>query len=255
MDTTKLENRIAELERGLQKLKQDYIVHNHTISDGTSMLRKRIQLDPDQSLNVGYAGHLSDLKNYGNSDEVYTYGINVGPDTNNTGFGNKSENMQINLTHIPKSTQSFFFGFRKPLISPFYGNSVSTTASGNTVTIVGYDFTTNELAGALIHIFNSSDVYIETQTIASNTSTVATISGSWLFTTSSAKFFIGIPVYNGSAQYIWQRDYVQEGTAGGVRFGVGPTWTSGTAQNGLLYMNATGDLYWRNKSGTSTKLN
>ena len=56
----------------------------------------------------------------------------------------------------------------------------------------------------------------------------------------------------GSAQTIFQRFYTQEGTAGGIRFGVGAT---AGGQNGLLYSDATGDLYWRDKAGTSVKLN
>jgi hypothetical protein len=56
----------------------------------------------------------------------------------------------------------------------------------------------------------------------------------------------------GSADTPFQRFYTQEGTGGGIRFGVG---TTNGGQNGLAYMDVTGDIYWRNKIGASTKLN
>ena len=120
------------------------------------------------------------------------------------------------------------------------------------MTINGFDFTTNELSGHLINIYNSSGTFVESQAIASNTSTVITISGTWTSSTSGGIFFIYNPAYLGSAEHIWQRAYVQEGTSGGVRFGVGPT---AGGQNGLLYMDSAGDLWWRDKAGTAIQLN
>lgn len=169
-------------------------------------------------------------------------------------IGTIGTNLQFNLLHQPQNTnnQSFITSFRPPLFTTPQGTTISTTLGGNTVTVSNYGFTVNSLTGALINIFDSSGALVETQTIASNTSSVITISGTWLASTSGGTFTIFQPVFFGSADTPYQRFYTQEGTGAGVRFGVGPT---NGGQNGLLYMDATGDLYWRNKSGVSTKLN
>jgi len=162
-------------------------------------------------------------------------------------------NMQFNLLHQPQNTnnQSFINSVRPPIYGTPQGTTVSTTAGGNTITISNYGFVVNSLANALINILDSSGTLVETQTIASNTSSVITISGTWLYSTSGGTFFIFQPVFMGSADTPFQRFYTQEGTGAGIRFGVGVT---NGGQNGLLYMNATGDLYWRDKAGTSTKV-
>jgi len=180
--------------------------------------------------------------------------MTLGSDTT-PGLTKKTPNMQLEMTHIPNQSSLFSYltAQRAPLVGSYENTSVSTTLGGNTVTIAGFNFITNELAGAYINIYNSSTTLVETQTIASNTATVITISGTWLASTSNATFKIYTPVFLGRTETIFRRVYVEEGTAsGGIRFGVGAT---GNTQNGLLYMDATGDLYWRNKAGTSTKLN
>jgi hypothetical protein len=244
-------NKISKLENDLNSLKSLFYRHQHDGVDGTNTLRKKLILDQDQFLTIG-TSQQGTITGGTAGTETYNYILGVGTETQSSGFVNKSPNLQILVQHTPNTTQSFFQGQRSPLVTSVQGTSISTTLGGTTVTIDGFNFSTNELAGALINIINSSGTLIETQTIASNTSTVVTISGTWSATTSNATFVIFIPVYLGSANYPWQRDYVQEGTAGGVRFGVGPT---AGGQNGLLYMDTTGDLYWRNKGGASTKLN
>jgi len=246
MDNNDLKLRIEALERKLA-------VHQHDNVDGTNMLRKMISLDRDQQLTVGLASHLSTIIDRdGTATDQLFYAISVGEESNTTGFVNKSSDMQLNFQHFPNGTNSFLTCFRKPIVTSLEGTSISTSSGGNTTTISGFNFTTNELAGGLICIFNSSGTLIETRIIASNTSTVVTITGTWSASTSSATFVIYRPVFLGSAEFVWQRMYVQEDTTGGLRFGMGPT---AGGQNGLLYMDIAGDLYWRNKSGTSTKLN
>lgn len=169
-------------------------------------------------------------------------------------LGTSTGNMQFNFQHYPQSAanQSFFTATRPPSHISIPGNTITTTSGGSTVTINGYNFTTNALAGALIVITDSAGTFIETQTIASNTATVVTITDTWLATTTGGTFVIYVPCYMGSAQTIFQRFYTQEGVAGGIRYGVGVT---NDGQNGLSYMDATGDFYWRDKGGTSIKLN
>jgi hypothetical protein len=255
MTNEQLQNKILELESKIQKLEVNYAKHQHDSLDGTNTLKKSIKLDQDQFLQVGLGGQATgQVLNVGEANEQIQYAIAVGKDDGRTGFVNKADVMQMNFLHQPRNTsrQSFLTMVRTPVVSPLENTSISTSSGGNTVTIVGYNFVTNELAGGLINIINSSGALVETRTIASNTATVITITGTWGASTSGGTFYIYAPVFMGAADYIYQRFYAQEGTDGGIRFGVGPT---AGGQNGLLYMNATGDIYFRDKSGNSIKLN
>ena len=257
MNPQDLEKKILELENKLVTLEANYAKHQHDGLDGTNTLRKNIKLDQDQYLQVGLGGQgTGQVTNLGATNEQLQYAVSIGKDDGRTGFVNKADILQMDFLHQPRNTslQSFISARRTPVVVSFSDTSITATSGGNTVTIDGYNFATDELAGALINIFNSSGTFIESRTIASNTSNVITITGTWGATTSSGKFEIYAPVFFGSASNIWQRFYTQEGTAGGIRFGMGVT-AGAQNQNGLLYMDATGDLYWRNKTGTSTKLN
>ena len=255
LEKEQLKRDVAKLQQDMKKFMEDYAKHNHDDVDGTRRLRKTIDIDDDQALGVGNGTMASPpIRSLGASTEQVQYSIAVGKDDGRSGFVNKADLLQLNFLHQPRnaSLQSFINAFRTPVVTSLGGTSISTTSGGNTVTIAGFGFASNELAGALIDIFNSSGALVETQVIASNTATVITITGTWLASTSGATFQIYSPVFFGSAETIFQRFYTQEGTAGGIRFGVGVT---AGGQNGLLYSDATGDLYWRNKSGVSTKLN
>jgi hypothetical protein len=250
MDNEKLQQKIQELENKIQSLEANYAKHQHDGIDGTNTLRKSIKLDRDQFLNVGLGTQATGETLAGGQLQ---YAISVGNDDGRSGFVKKADILQLDLLHQP-SALSFLTARRTPLVNSLSSTSLSTTSGGNTVTIAGYNFVTDELANAIINIYNSSGTFIETRTIASNTATVITINGTWGATTSSATFNIYKPVYLGSAEWVFQRAYVQEGTAGGVRFGDGVT-DGALDQNGLLYMDATGDLYWRPKTGAAVKLN
>ncbi len=245
-----MENRIYKLENDLKVFKQQYSIHQHTLADGTSILRNNITLDPDQGISVGYMALEGLLSNYGKTTEQYEGIQAVGPGLGITNT-NKSDAMEQSFLHYPNAVDkhSFLVGSRKPIVVPYENTSISVTAAGNTITIVGYNFVTNELAGALINIYDASGNFVETQTIASNTATVITIVGTWINTTAGGTFFIGMPYFMGSAEYIYHRFYTQEGEIGGIRFGVGPT---NEGQNGLLFMDILGDLYWRGKTQITT---
>ncbi len=252
MNPEKLQQQEQQLQNELNTLKAQFAVHQHDGIDGTNPLRKALTIDVDQVNTIGASNHFSRIVANGATD-VYLYGISVGEGYKDARFVQKSNDMQMVFNHSPLQDNSSVTVYRKPIVIPYENTSISVTSGGNTVTIDGYNFTTNELAGAYINIINSSGTFIETQTIASNTATVITISGTWGASTGSASFFIYKPVLLGESGLVYERLYVTEGTSdGGIRFGVGPT---AGGQNGLLYMDATGDLYWRNKSGTSTKLN
>ena len=252
-----LEKRMTELENRLKTFEGKYAIHQHSNTDGTNYLRKNIVLDADQCIVVG-DGQWQTFRASNPTDGLnFLDGKIVGSNTT-PGTAVKSPDMQMVMTHIPDQASKFSFltTERSPLVLSYANTSVSTTLGGNTVTIVGYNFTTNELAGAYINIYNSSLALVETQTIASNTATVVTISGTWLASTTGT-FKIYVPVFLGRTETIFRRLYVEEGTAsGGIRFGVGPTSTSPGGQNGLLYMDAGGDLYWRPKgTPVGVKLN
>lgn len=270
MDSQELQNKIEELQknfdeykikseqrdRDFQDFKMSFMKHQHTGKDGTEVLTYELDLSPETPLKMGYGGLATTRAGIiGDITEQLQMSIVSGKDLAGA-VGTTTNNLQFNLLHQPRNVnnQSFITAFRPPIFSNVAGSTISVTASGNTVTVSGYNFATNSLAGALINIFNSSGTFIESRTIASNTATVVTITGTWGATTSGGNFFIYVPVFLGSADIIWQRFYTQEGTVGGIRFGVGVT-AGAQNQNGLLYMDATGDLYWRNKTGVSTKLN
>lgn len=250
-----LKRTIRELTQQVNTLKTNYEKHQHDSLDGTNTLRKNIKLDNDQWLQVGLGGQATgDIINLGAVNEQYQYAISIGKDDGRSGFVNKADILQMDFLHQPLNAlkQSFITARRSPVVLPFENTSISTTTGGNTVTIAGYNFVTDELEDSSINIYNSSGVLIETQTIDSNTATVITIKGTWLASTSGGKFDIHTPVFLGAADYIWKRFYTGEGTTGGIRFGDGVT---AGGQNGLLYMDSAGDLYWRPKTGASVKLN
>lgn len=249
-----LQRRIDSLEQKLKTLEQKYSIHQHNNTDGTNMLRKNIMLDRDQWLAVGTAQVITQQPKFlGTAEERHLLSISCGPDSVDTGVVYKSKNIQMDFVHLTNTDgTSRIRAFAKPLVVSYEGTTVSTTAAGNTITITGYNFVTNELVGAFINISNSSGVLVETQTIASNTSTVITISGTWLNSTSNGTFLIYRPVGLGDQTVNFKIAYVGEGTSAGIRFGVGAT---SNGQNGLLYMDAAGDLYWRTKAGAVTKLN
>lgn len=245
---------LRKVQQELQAFKNEYSIHQHNDVDGTNHLRKNIVLDQDQSVVVGCLQAIT-ASGFNPTDGVNYFAALVDGEDMRNAYVAESPNMQLLLTHVPNSSSKFSFvtASRSPLVASYANTSITVTAGGNTVTIAGYDFTTNELAGAYINIYDSSGTLIETQTVLSNTSTVVTIVGTWLNSTSGGVFDIYVPVFIGRTQSIWRRLYVEEGSAtGGVRIGPGPT---ANGQNGLLYMDAAGDLYWRDKAGTSVKVN
>ena len=249
------DNLLNELKKDFEVFKQNFEAHKHTNNDGTKKVTNGIDTIPGEVVSFGIGSAVSMTANPSSSTEENRLYLSVGSDANSIQL-QQSKSLQINMLHQPNNTsnQSFITAFRPPLYVPVNGTTISVTAGGSTVTINGYNFTTNALTNAVINIYSSSGSLVESRIIASNTSDVITINGTWGATTSGGSFLILQPVFLGSADQIWQRFYVQEGTGGGIRFGMGVTAGSQN-QNGLLYMDSAGDLYWRNKSGTSTKLN
>jgi len=213
-----------------------------------------VDLPIGSPLKIGLGRMISNINSINTATELVQTSIECGKAMGGKPLDTTTDNLQFNLLHYPQSAanQSFITAFRPPAYINKNDVPTTVTMGQSTITIPGYNFATNSLAGAIINIFDSSRTFVESAIIASNTSTVVTITGTWGSTITNGYYQIAQPVYLGSADTPWQRSYVMEDTTGGLRFGIGAT---ANGQNGLLYMNATGDLYWRNKSGTSTKLN
>jgi hypothetical protein len=241
-----------ELLARIEKLEKDFAKHQHDGFDGTNTLKKSIDLDDGEYLSIGMASHgVAPITNVGTASEQIQYAMSVGKDDGRTGFVNKADLLQLDFIHQPRGSLSFISAKRTPLVSSFENTSISTTLGGNTVTTTGFNFTTNELAGAIINIYKDGS-FVESKIIASNTATVITITTTWKASTSGGTFDIYIPVYLGSANNIWKRIYCDSNQSGGIRFGDGPTGV----QNSLLYTNDFGNLYFRAPSffgqGSST---
>jgi hypothetical protein len=254
-----LQNRIEELESKLEQkdkefltfkkeyeeFKTKYTDHNHTGKDGTGIIRSSIDLKAGEPV----------FFNGGAIETVYLdgtefLGLIVGNDREDQ---NDSDNTQFIIQHQPltngTTNQSFIYGDRKPR---FQGSFASITSGGTTMRTNEFTFELDELVGAYIIVYRSASEFDVFQ-ISSNTGNTVTITGgTWSTSVSPAKWVIFVPVYLGAAEIPWRRLYTTEGVAGGIRFGVGHT---AGGQNGMLYMDAVGDLYWRNKAGSSTKLN
>lgn len=248
-----LNRKIDELERKLEETNRILETHQHAGNDGTDFLyNDPTKTKPGTTLNTGNLGFLGiDLPNGPNIDQkgIITVGDNSGSLTS------LPKGAQLTIEHQPytdsTTKQTFYYGFR----SPAFGSDDGTIVEGGSdlSTNKSY-FSENELSNSWILVYNPANVSeYNAFPISSNTSNTITISDTWNFSANAnANFFIFTPIYFGAAQYPWRRLYTTDGSGGGIRFGFGNT---GGGQNGLLYMDDAGDLYWRNKSGTLTKLN
>jgi len=245
-----IENTIKELQREVVELKEKIlmITNRSDLTSGGVRFEDDVMIKDGNYFVSGGAALTSDSNQETNS--IFG-GLIVGKQPTEQG-GDTTKNFQLVIEHKHgtdgTTNDTFVYGVRPPT---YIGNG-DVTSGGNTMVQSNFSWTTNELAGAYINIFNSSGTFVFTKPIASNTSTTITITGTWPSSVSNGTFSIYVPVYFGSSQTPWRRLYTGESTSEGIRFGYGPT---AGGQNGLLYMDSAGDLYWRNKSGTSTKLN
>lgn len=233
-----LKQRVTELEESLR-------THLHTGEDGSEKLKTYIELPENEFVKSGSMA--IEGQNLNPTERLDGF-IVVGEDKNTS---NGSDNTQIVIQHFKNSNDTFMFGQRSPL---YIGTTGDVNSGGTTMSQSNFTWDTNELAGAYVVVYDSNGDF-DCYQIASNTADTITITGgTWSFSEDPASFVIYVPVYFGSAEYPWRRLYTTEGVAGGIRFGLGMT-NAGQQDNGMLYMDSAGDLYWRNKAGTSTKLN
>lgn len=256
-----------ELRRKLDDLQKDYdetkrvlSTHTHSGKDGTKpFFNEDIKLKTGSTLTAGYT-HLTDIVQSISGDPAgrQVAALVVGDDED---VSNGWQNAEVLLDHQKytngSTNQTFFYGVRG---TGYASGATGTTGTGS-VTSGGTSFSQGEftfvasaLIGGWICVTNpAASTEFDCYEISANTASGITITGgTWTFTGSSCPFSIFYPVYLGSAQAPWRRIYTKRGTVGGIRFGEGDT---NGGQNGLLYSDASGDLYWRNYAGASTKLN
>lgn len=247
-EVKRLQKIIEDISSSVNTLNGKVNTHQHLGIDGTEQLNNSLKLKDESFITIGGSGIAART-----NDNVKYFYISAGFDKNQ-GFSTTTENTQLNIEHQEATTgstnQTFFYGFRPPVYTT--NGVVSITSGTATLTDSTKSWDTDELAGAYVNIYDSNNTLKDVRVISSNTSTQITVSTNWTFTDASSKYIVFVPVYLGSADYPWRRVYTGEGAGEGVRFGYGAT---NAGQNGMLYMDAAGDLYWRNKSGTSTKLN
>lgn len=259
MDTQELENTIQQLTEQVGKISGNFETLNKNYNNLKALFEHHAHSGADSTLKIKYGLDIqqSEVSYFGNGGilevndpalpTIDTFFIASGKDRGlPAGNTQSTGNSTIQLQN--QTTDSFFYG-----VGHSWQNSPFTvTAGGNTLTDATFSWTVNALAGMYVNIFTAARVLVETQKVASNTASVITIVGTWINTTTGGMYEVFTPCYLGAAQHPWRRVYTGEGTGEGIRFGYG---TTNGGQNGLAYMDATGDLYWRDKAGTSTKLN
>lgn len=257
----KLENELSETKKENLDFSKTFREHQHSKKDDSSRIRE---------------GNIS-LKNGG---YFTTCGNEIGGGAVFLGINQKSEGVSINEASIVTgegiykydtlystgeafgespfasvillkqklssgqySDDAFLYAFNDAyLITPTSLNisSGSTTISYNT-----FNFGNKNLSGYVLTLkINGIDYGF---IITSNTSNSITFTPAINVSGTITHIFIYKPVYLGSTFGTFKRLLVQEG----VRFGLGMT---GNGQNGLLYMNSSGNLVFRNPLGTENML-
>jgi hypothetical protein len=237
------ESLISNMQNEISNLKIVLEKHQHTDTDGTEKLRRGSEVLVESGA-IGYIGNggVAQIS----SETQDTLIVSSGRDKSQSAAGTpqKTPNTVIQIHNQETS------GFISSYTGMAYQNNGKSVTSGNsTITDSFFNWGTNDLATYYINIYNSSGVYQFTRRIASNTSSTITITGTWPSSVSNCIYTVFMPVYFGEAAFPYRRIYTGEGDSEGIRFGYGIT---NAGENGLLYMDSAGSLYWRNKAGSST---
>lgn len=243
--------KIQQLEFRLNELEFILKNHQHSGTDGSHLVDADIVLGRDRGLAIGefamgcgviYEGSTAASTPQQNS-KVENFGTE--PMRANRNFSRKG--IQTQLTDEPNSGtyNSFFYAFRAPFIISGTG---TLTNGGSTLTDSTRSFSTNELAGAVLYVFSGTD--IEAFTIASNTATVITVSGTWTVPTNPYSYVVARRVFLGAANAPWRRLYTNEirmgegGSAGSqvvwIKYGTGSPENAVTAPPGSIYLREDG---------------
>lgn len=256
-EVEQLKRKDQDRDGEMSEIKRILESHTHSGNDGTKpFYNETMKLKTGSQVSAGYvtlADQILPSGATGAIDDVQRGALVVGKDEDlSDGFDNAQLTIEHQEVTDGGTNQTFLWGIRG---KGYAGDTGEVTSGGTTLDQANFTFVVDRLTGHFIAVYNpSAPTEFDVYEIASNTATQITITGgTWTFNSANdAKFFIWVPMYSGAAQYPWRRIYTMEGTAGGVRFGGGDT---AGGQNGMLYMDSTGDLYWRSKAGVSTKLN
>ena len=247
LEIEELQNSFRAASEEFESFKNEYKEHNHQKNGESVPITSSIELAPNEHIKIGNFTLEEVTAPQGLSKEQVNAYFVVGKDTDP---GDGSENTQITIEHQGATTgttnQTFFYGIRAPIFT----GTRAAVASGTTLLKTNeFSFKANELDGANIAVFDSANpTQFDVYEIASNTNNeIIVTGGTWTFTDTSASWVIFMPVYLGSPQYPWRRVYTTDGLTGGIRFGIGDT---NGGQNGLLYMDSSGFINWRNPTGT-----
>lgn len=238
---------VADLKTEIEQLRSAYKHHKHEgdANDGSKRLEREIDLLPGQTVGAAGVGGISGEANPGGTNATRTILITGKDTTEADGLNNSQIYLEHQYFTDGTTNQSFYYAFRGP---NFIGSNSGQFTSGGTVMIqTQLKWTPDQLVGATVDVENDDGTH-SGYLITANDERSLTINGTFTSTMTTADFFIFVPIYLGDATRPWRRAYVTDGTAGGVRFGLGST---NAGQNGLLYMDAAGDLYWRDKAGIS----
>ena len=164
-----------------------------------------------------------------------------------------TKNSAIGLLEVEKNA-SYLVGESSRSVVNLTGNA---TISGSVITdtklnLIDNYFNSNG-KNHVCSVFDSEGNFDSVGIVSNtkNTITLAetpTINGKTL--SGSVKYSILSTLYLGFSNQPFQRAYVQDGLAGGLRFGPGPT---GKGRNAFLYVDGD-NLKFRNKSGTTTTI-
>ena len=242
MDNSQILKQLEELTRKVAYLEAK-IFDNETVE---SKRDYSIRLDAGKYFSSGDMA-LSGYTDYGGDSSTYQAVLFIGEDTNPDKGG--VNNTQLTLLRDNTNNQSYLFSISGVILNATDGTAKAgaTTISAKSLRGVASENLTNHL----ITVKCDDGLYYGFY-IISNSGNTVTISSALPFAMSGNEFLIYNPVFLGNPLAPWERVYVSSGTAGGVRFGEGTT-TGG--QNGLLYMNSAGNIFWRTPGGTSTQLN
>jgi len=271
------EKRILELEKEKDEMKIfiNSIKAKNFDSLDSGKINGNLELQPTKMIGLGKSKSLSYTANEGSSSETTRHYLSsTGEDPIGTVSDVTTEDSTLIFEHQPTTTgttnQSFLFGFRPPSAQTGGSNTVTVTSGASTLTDATKTWTTNELAGAIVEVYDSSLAFKFARQIASNTSTIITIDGTWSATVTGGYYVVYMPIYLGSADYPWRQGYFggQDVSSGGtgiqrrvLRFGYGTTTGAdvigvyfGTGSpEGVVTANI-GSIFLRTDGSTSTTL-
>lgn len=281
----------------LQEIKNIIRNHRHLGIDGSSLFTgdtefrgKNIHLSGGQRISGMQSAVLAPLNIYDNIEQnpdgstpksilkrVFGFAIGIAGDKGSAseqinsgiiaGLSLESEDIkfsdfdrlnlsQLRLIHVPQDTGQPPLAFLNAQRTPLVSSKGSVTNVGSTLTDSSASYKTNVLTGCILVLY-SGGVISEAYRIASNTSTVITISGNWVSATGTYDYYVFGPVFLGSAESPWRRLFVGDEIrlAYGASAGTQVRWIRwGNGSPEGVVAASVGSLFLRFDGGAGTTL-